>query len=148
MLLVGNGRAACGCGFMKKCLILSNLQNKYIFNHSLNIEAFLGVMDFGQEFFVSASVCDSRTGILGRIWLGSSAAFGGRLQRPSPCRVRSAHRRQRGRAPSETSECRGGISEKLLHLHGCNAWMIYKIGIISKRYLIMFEILRWHTLER
>ena len=54
------------------------------------------------------------TGILGRIWLGSSAAFGGRLHRPSPCRVRSAHRRERGRVPSETSECRGGISEKML----------------------------------
>ena len=25
-----------------------------IYNHSLNIESFLGVMDFGQEFFVSA----------------------------------------------------------------------------------------------
>ena len=24
---------------------------KYIYNHSLNIESFLGVMDFGQEFF-------------------------------------------------------------------------------------------------
>ena len=62
------------------------------------------------------------TGILGRIWLGSSAAFfGGRLQRPSPCRVRSVHRRERGRVPSETSECRGGILEKLLNLNGCNA---------------------------
>ena len=44
------------------------------------------------------------TGILGRIQLRSSAAFWGRLQRPSPCRVRSAHRRERGRMPSETSE--------------------------------------------
>ena len=26
--------------------------------------------------------------------------------------------------------------------------MIYKIGIISKRYVTMFGILRWHTLER
>ena len=30
----------------------------------------------------------------------------------------------------------------------CSAWMIYKIGIISKRHLIMFRILLWHTLER
>ena len=58
------------------------------------------------------------TGILGRIWLGSSAAFGGRLQRPSPCRVRSAHRGERERVPIETSECRGGISEKMLNLNG------------------------------
>ena len=33
-----------------------------------------------------------------------------------------------------------------MNLNDCNAWMIYKIGIISKRYLIMFGILRWHTL--
>ena len=35
-----------------------------------------------------------------------------------------------------------------LNLNVCNAWMIYKIGIVSKRYLIVFEILRWHNLER
>ena len=29
-------------------------------------------------------------------WLRSSAVFGGRLQRPSPCRIRSAPRRERG----------------------------------------------------
>ena len=32
-----------------------------------------------------------------------------------------------------------------LNLNGCNAWMIYKIGIISKRYLTMFGILRRHV---
>ena len=32
-----------------------------------------------------------------------------------------------------------------LHLDVCNAWMIYKIGVISKRYVIMFGILRWHV---
>ena len=32
-----------------------------------------------------------------------------------------------------------------MNLNVCNAWMIYKIGIISKRYLIMFGILRWHV---
>ena len=36
--------------------------------------------------------------------LRSSAGFGGRLQRPSPCRVRSAPRREHGRMPSQTSE--------------------------------------------
>ena len=35
-----------------------------------------------------------------------------------------------------------------LNLNVCNAWMVYKIGIISKRYLIMLGNLRWHTLER
>ena len=59
---------------------------------------------FGQEFFVSAEVCDSRN------WNSRSntAWFERRLRgvapRPSPCRVRSAHRRERGRVPSETSE--------------------------------------------
>ena len=32
-----------------------------------------------------------------------------------------------------------------LNLNVYNVWMIYKIGIISKRYLIMFGILRWHV---
>ena len=38
-----------------------------------------------------------------------------------------------------------------LYFNVCSAWMIYKIGIISKRWLVsivMFWILRWHTLER
>ena len=36
--------------------------------------------------------------------LRSRAVFGGRLKRPSPCCIRSAPRRERGRMPSETSE--------------------------------------------
>ena len=80
----------------------------------------------------------------------------GRLQRPSPCRVRSAHRCERGRMPSETSEKlqkdRMYVEEEFrrswLYLSVCSAWMIYKIGIISKRYLLMFGILRLNTLER
>ena len=36
--------------------------------------------------------------------LRSSAVFGGRLKRPSPCRIRSAHGRDRVRGLSETSE--------------------------------------------
>ena len=40
----------------------------------------------------------------------------------------------------KNTACRGGISEiSDVSLHYvCNAWMIYKIGIISKRYLIVF----------
>ena len=34
----------------------------------------------------------------------SSVVFGGRLQRPSPCLIRSASRRERGYGLSETSE--------------------------------------------
>ena len=51
--------------------------------------------------------------------LRSSAVFGGRLKRPSPCGIRSAPRPERGRIPSETSEklqniaCRGEILEIL-----------------------------------
>ena len=32
-----------------------------------------------------------------------------------------------------------------LNLNVCNAWMICKFGIVSKRYLLMFGILRWHV---
>ena len=59
---------------------------------------------FCQEFLSRPKYAIRGTGILGRILLGSSAAFGGGLQRPSPFRVRSAHRRERGRMPSEKSE--------------------------------------------
>ena len=38
--------------------------------------------------------------------LRSSAVFGGRLKRPSPCRIRSASGRDRVRGLSETSEKR------------------------------------------
>ena len=65
--------------------------------------SFLG--GFGQEFFsVSASVCDSRNLELSIKQLRLSAIFGGRLKRPSPCRVRSASGRDRVRGLSETSE--------------------------------------------
>ena len=55
--------------------------------------------------------------------------------------------------PSETSEKVAKIplvKEEFrrfwLNLNVCSAWMIYKIGIISKRYLIiMFGILLWHV---
>ena len=59
------------------------------------------------------------------------------------CRARQAR-------SCKISECRGGISgiSDVPLDYVCNAWMIYQIGIISKRYLIMFGILRWHTLER
>ena len=96
------------------------LDNKYISNH------FLVSWTLVRSFLSRPKYAIRGIGILGRIWLGSSAAFGGRLQRPSPCRVRSAHRRERGRVSSETSECRGKILEKMLNLNGCNAWMIYK----------------------
>ena len=52
--------------------------------------------------------------------LRSSAGLGGRLQRPSPCRVRSAHWRERGRFRARqarscnTIACRGGIPEILI----------------------------------
>ena len=73
-------------------------------------------------------------------YLRSSAVFGGRLKRPLPCRIRSAPRHERGRMPGETSEKLQIISHVeeqflrfWLYLNACSAWMIYEIGIISKR---------------
>ena len=59
------------------------------------------------------------------------------------CRARQAR-------SSKNTACRGGISEisDVSLDHVGNAWMIYKIGIISKRYLMVFGVLRWHNLER
>ena len=57
-------------------------------------------------FFVSASVWDARNWNFSVKSLRSSAVFGGRLQRPSPCLIRSALRRGRGWMLSETSEKR------------------------------------------
>ena len=65
--------------------------------------------------------------------LRSSAGFGGRLQRSSPWLVRSEHRRDRGRMPSETMEklqkyrmSRKQFRRFWLYLKVCSAWMIYK----------------------
>ena len=55
-------------------------------------------------FSVSASVWDARNWNFSVKSLRSSAVFGGRLQRPSPCLIRSAPRRERGWMLSETSE--------------------------------------------
>ena len=54
--------------------------------------------------FVSASVRDSQNRTFSVKSLCSSAVFGGRLQRPSPCLIRSAPRRERGQTLSKTSE--------------------------------------------
>ena len=59
-----------------------------------------------RSFFVSASVSDARDWNFSVKSLRSSAVFGGRLQRPSPCLIRSAPRRERGWMLSETIEKR------------------------------------------
>ena len=111
---------------------------------------------FGQEFFfVSAQECDSRN------WDSRSNSFvrapplRGAAPTPLalPCPFRTSTRtradaerdiREVDKIPHVEEEFR----RFWLNLNVCSAWMIYKIGIISKRYLIMFGILRWHTLER
>ena len=111
---------------------------------------------FGQEFFfVSAEVCVSRN------WNSRSniASFERRLRGAAPtpfalpCPFRTStwtrtdaerDKREVAKIPHVEEEFR----KFRLNLNVCNAWMIYKISIISKRYLIMFGILRWHTLER
>ena len=102
---------------------------------------------FGQEFYVSAEVCDSRN------WNSRSniASFERRLRgaaptpltlpcpfRTSTCTQTDAERDKRevAKIPHVEEEFRNFW----LKLNGCNAWMMYKIGIISKRYLIMFGI--------
>ena len=55
-------------------------------------------------FLVSASVWDSRNWNFYVKSLRSSAVFGGRLQRPSSCLIRSEPRRERGLGLGETSE--------------------------------------------
>ena len=63
----------------------------------------------GQEIFVSASVWSSRNW---NFWVKSNrsrAVIGGRLQRPSPCLIRSAPRRERKWLLGETMEKRGNF---------------------------------------
>ena len=59
------------------------------------------------------------------------------------CRARQARN-------CKNTACRGGISEisGVSLDYVCNAWMIYLIGIISKPYLIVFGVWRWHTIQR
>ena len=87
--------------------------------------------------------------------LRSSAVFGGRLRRPSPCRIRSAPRRERGQTLSETSEkCVfffnfGRYTPELfldlayVELERINKGQHFQIGIISK--LASFP--NWHHFQ-
>ena len=102
-------------------------------------------------FFVSAEICDSRN------WNSPSniASFERRLRGaaptplalPCPFRTLTRTRTDAERDKREVAKI-PHVEEEFrrfwLSLNVCNAWMIYKIGIISKRYLIMFGILRWH----
>ena len=78
---------------------------------------------YGQEFFrLALSMGFSELEFLGQI-ARSSAVFGGWLQHPSPCLIRSAPRRERGWRLSETSDkcAKLGISNctlQLLSAHG------------------------------
>ena len=121
----------------------------------LYIKSFFGVRDLVRSFFfffVSAEVCDSRN------WNSRSniASFERRLREAAPTplalpclfltstwTLTDAERDRRGVAkiPHVEEEFR----RLWLNLNVCNAWMIYNIGIISKRYLKMFGILRWHV---
>ena len=127
----------------------------FIYIYSGVYKIIIWFQGFGQElFFVSAQVCDSRN------WNSRSNSYvrappsGGGSNAPRPavsvphinvnadrCRVRQAR-------SCKNTACRGGISEIWLNYNVCSAWMIYKIGIVSKKNLITFGILRWHTLER
>ena len=76
--------------------------------------------------------------------LRSSAVFGGRPERPLICRIRSAHRRERGHTLSETSEkcaffgivsgIRPSYSWILAHVEfeRINNGEHFQIGVISK----------------
>ena len=122
---------------LKKCIctgILRSMRiNIYIYDHSF-------LRGFGQDFFfVSASICDSRN------WNSRSYSFvrppslgdGSNARRPAVsvphldvnadrCRARQAR-------SCKNIACRGDILEIWLYIDVCSAWMIYKIGIISKR---------------
>ena len=70
-------------------------------------------------------------------YLRSSAGLGGRLERPSPCRVRAAPRRELRRMPSETSKKLQKHRKTRRNSEGfgciftpCSACMIYKFVII------------------
>ena len=111
---------------------------------------------FGQEIlFVPAKVCNSRNLNSRSNNSVSSAGFGGRLQRPSLCNIRSAHRRERGRMPIETSEKLQKYrvlrrnSGDLVVFYVCSAWIIYKnwqhfqcpfLFFILERYKFFFVV--------
>ena len=96
------------------------------------------------EFFVSAQVCDSRN------WNSRSNSFvralpsgsGSNAPRPAvsvpfiDLNADGAERDKRevAKIPHVEEEFR----RFWLYLNVCSAWMMYKIGIISERYLLMF----------
>ena len=99
--------------------------------------------------------------------LRSSAVFGGRLKRPSPCRIRSAPGRDRVRGLSETSkrEVRKFLyfgrytPELFMDLGVCRAptkktyqaWgnIYFQVGVISKlaSYFVPTTLFPWSHLE-
>ena len=77
---------------------------KYIYIYTYIYKIILCFRDSVRSFFSSRPKYAIRgTGFLGQI-ASFERRLRGRLQRPSPCRVRSAHRRERGRMPSDTGE--------------------------------------------
>ena len=77
-------------------------QTRFYLVIDIIIIVFEGTGIWSGVFLVSTSVWDSRNWNFLVNSLRSSAVFGGRLQRPSPCLVRSAPRRERGWGLSET----------------------------------------------
>ena len=138
----------------------TTLAYKYIYDHS----CFQG---FGQQFFSSRpQYAILGIGIVAVTSLPSSAVFGGRLKRPSPCRIRSASSRDWVCGLRETSEkcanfcilgvirpsnswillgiCMQSLTEKTYII-----WenMYFQIGIISKlaSYFVPTTLFHGHT---
>ena len=120
------------------------LRSAALYNNYVYDQSFSG--GFGQEFVrLGLSLRFSELEISVKE-LRSGAVFGGRLQRPSPCHIRSAPRRERRRMLSETSEKRffscisGGVRPGYswilgicrLELERNKGQQLFQIGIISK----------------
>ena len=88
--------------FFRQRLQLCNAAPPYI--HVCDDSFFEGTGIWSGVFFVSSSVWDSLNWNFPVKSLRSRAVFGGRLQLPSPCLIRSETRRERGWRLSEISE--------------------------------------------
>ena len=109
--------------------------------------------DSVRSFVVSAQVCDSKNWNCRSNSFVRAPASGGRLQRPSPCRVRSAHRRERTWTDAERDKRKVAniphfekeFRRFWLYLNVCSAWIIYESGIISKRYELLIDVWKFEV---
>ena len=159
-------QAACGPARVSACNASLLHHGRRAVTVVLASQSYINIYDrfyfyLSSSFFFSALVWDAQNWNSPAKPLRSSAVFGGRLKRPSPCRIRSTRGRDRVRGLSETSErcaniciwggirpsCNGSwhmqsLNEK--HILGMGkhlfpSWHHFRIGFLFRHHRTFFH---------